>query len=1146
MIIGIINATLRDEATGAVLAERIQRNSITARGMERALRGALFADGAPTISVFAHNNVVTPAVYTISGHQADCDTISPFAVQTDAAQLSNAFNIVGRLQSPVVAREIVTVGLGPQGDTLHPSFAVRLSNPLTQQPGQVVDIKYTLVGRASNMTTASDAAGQQLGVTNATWDTFLSELIDANAETTDYTMSFVSAPDNMSVATSFAPQGHLSLNIGTKNGNVYTSSEMDVTADPTITLFDSEGTTMVSLDVTGGMGNSFSFNKSLVVSPGGTQLYLTDVGYSEDPVVTAQNTYAHAATSTRPFASTSDVWATSTYTVNYDVATTARLASPVMIKLSFVDGEFMLSTRRTWGFAGNEWADDVPYRFPSLPHQNALGAADTVYATTAAYTGEPVASFDDVSDGAFSARLPLAGDAFVGWAGQVDAICIPSASALTFVSNLGTTKFVVSAARFPQFTATTMTSKAVVRTPTGTRIFAACSTTGLWRLNETSSSTQPYACSAPFIVNVPYVQNKCYAVDGGHNDTIHAVFEGGLARSLNGGISWTVYNNSGSAGTQAFNPSALGDWSNVKMVIQGPVDVGSARSTVAVVTPTQIHWIELTPTSATITGSLTRNVDTAPFGGQSRSVYFPVVGSEYPTTQRWILSDTVGDLATVAYTLGTGPDTASAMPATYAAVKIPARLFFTTLLESGQTFGMLAHDSSSQSTVLLNSTFNVIASFDNTIGASSPIADGLRNARCNSYHHYVYASRPQHSYINPFANSDPNGGDGHALMWRDYRFTDDQWVRLNDGDGLAGLATGAPIDTTPLTLFSTGTSGILNDLPAGIALQFESIATTGEPNAVDGESITTMLSSSVVKDEYTSFAHVTSHSMYRAVPYKELTSAALVTGGLQGRALEFTDVPGWYSQRGTLSCIPTGQHIVRSELATFDVGQTISVSFRVSDIPSTGVFAVGVSVAGVSDDPSTPIAQLLPIRIVFTGDTYQVFRGEQAASSQLTLNNNDQFTISIDGTAGTFAVAVGGNQLSLSTANTIPAILENTRIAIAAFADANEHRYMYDAKIVNWPVAASNVSYHARALTQGSTDIMNDALAVTIESKLTPRTFVYRGVDESTTYTSDPRAVIGAVGTNQELKLLPKTGILLVHNVTNIASASFDAVVYKK
>lgn len=68
--------------------------------------------------------------------------------------------------------------------------------------------------------------------------------------------------------------------------------------------------------------------------------------------------------------------------------------------------------------------------------------------------------------------------------------------------------------------------------------------------------------------------NKCYAITEGYNNSLWAVFEGGLAHSTNGGTSWTTYTVQNGGWTHTTLPAvsvaeaitATSNWSTIKMV----------------------------------------------------------------------------------------------------------------------------------------------------------------------------------------------------------------------------------------------------------------------------------------------------------------------------------------------------------------------------------------------------------------------------------------------------------------------------------------------------------------------------------------------------------------------------------------------------
>lgn len=98
-------------------------------------------------------------------------------------------------------------------------------------------------------------------------------------------------------------------------------------------------------------------------------------------------------------------------------------------------------------------------------------------------------------------------------------------------------------------------------------IWVACANTGLWKVDVLGNAVTHFTVATH---GVP--SEMCYGVDIGRNNTIWAVFNGGLASSADGGTSWTVFN----AGTvPAFNFVGVSDnnWNTVNYLKVDPTDI---------------------------------------------------------------------------------------------------------------------------------------------------------------------------------------------------------------------------------------------------------------------------------------------------------------------------------------------------------------------------------------------------------------------------------------------------------------------------------------------------------------------------------------------------------------------------------------------
>lgn len=98
----------------------------------------------------------------------------------------------------------------------------------------------------------------------------------------------------------------------------------------------------------------------------------------------------------------------------------------------------------------------------------------------------------------------------------------------------------------------------------GSKIWVACRNTGLYVIDKDLNTVTK--------MNIPGVNDKCYGVDIGYNNSIWAVMDGGIVGSTNGGFTWTVYNPSS---IPAFTFTGISDsnWNSVAYIRVDPSSV---------------------------------------------------------------------------------------------------------------------------------------------------------------------------------------------------------------------------------------------------------------------------------------------------------------------------------------------------------------------------------------------------------------------------------------------------------------------------------------------------------------------------------------------------------------------------------------------
>lgn len=1162
MFEGIVRTRLIDISTSKVEHDSTEYNSITAQGLQYLMGGRMFGDGVdetPRIHVYSHVDQITPAVRAVQGWIATTNPIGVPTVTADAAQQLMMYTVVGHLDPSGVARTIYTIGLGYDATPDTPAFAVRLSNPVTQSSSQLVEITYTLVARRTNMVSSDVEGSSAYKVSNNAWGEFFHELTEDVTTPTPVLINriaFVDAPDDFTSGSSFAPRNGLVDNLGTRGANVVAGDTYGLT--PAVTQFHDECTTLLEVEIDEATAVGVNFNKSLVQTSTGMNLYVNDMGYEQQAAtIQAQNMFTHWVRGTKPYPSLDEELASTLGTVAVETAPYARMQTPALVRATYTrggdigDSEYTLSVRPTWGFSENDAGLERTYRLPALPGRDPLGGWTKTVSDTIAYNGVELNPMSEHAIEAFSLRMSSTpGSTYIT---GVDAICLPSADELMIVSNLGTTVSVINSTTTPAFTATSMNNYATIQAGGLTRMYVSCSETGLWRFNETVNP-DTFAFSVPFQTAVPYVDTTaCYAVASRNvtgDDLVVAVFDG-IAVSTTGGTVWDVYSKSSDAGTLPITDpfNHVPAWSDVRAVIIGPDD--STALVVALILDDLIAWVEIGDTGATVFGTTPFNnigLD-LPFQAQKFSAHFP---QTTPTTsQMWVFSDGSQQLRRVPYTIGVGPSAAVDAPVELRTNLIGVRMF-EDADAAGTTTGMVLITTAGEgAVVLVDSEFNVIATNDHQLGRDLTSTEqlALMFASCRPYRHFYLTAWPQFSYMNPWFSSElcPHQASTntlHHLVWRDYQYVGGEWVRIPPNLPLTAanysLITGRATHGSDEPVFSSSPGGILEDLPPGIQIRFD--PATGGFNAVAGEFTTFTLTSGVQKDAYTSLTHRASHAYYRASNLRGLTLQQMDQADFTGKPLNFItrDVEAlWFSQQGVLSNAPGTDLFTRSEL-TAPATQAFSVAFRVTrDAP--GTFALGLTTA---ERIGTDLASTLPVRIAFTDSTFTVFRDGQAATSALTIAQGDLFTLSVTA-AGEFAVGVNGANVALSTSTTLPSALTGT-LAIGAFASGNEFRYAYDMRVVTWPTASANGMMRYYKLMANGTDISADPLAVTIESRITSPPTSHLIGTTSTTYTTDPRAVLGVMGAVDEVKLLPKTAIVLVNEVPDIASVTMNALLYTK
>lgn len=1140
-------------ALGKRLTHKVQRNSITATGIAKLMNGTMFG-AAPTrrIHAYSHDEAITPAVYTVSGYLDTAVSLSDGVITVDHAQALQQLTSVGRFDPPGVARTIKTIGMANVGDEATPSFAVRLQNPVTQAPGQIVTITYSLTSRKANNTTTATIGGTVLKVSDNVWTNYAEALFNGtlNGNTT---ARLLQSPDDFSTGSNLIGRNALVENIGGTLANALTTSELAITAATTVKYVD-EATTQTRLTVNDEDAVGRNFNKTLIsASPTNIQLYVNDMGGT----YSLQNKYHHAASGTSPYPTLTDPFPAGTGEMTTTMSS-AALKFPTYVTATVMNSgdvgsaRYFITAQSTQGFILNDESNEATYRLP------ALGKTGNAYISATSYhTGV------DLSPGAnvFSARISNVDHTDqVGTNNQSDALCSYTTNSIHFITNLGTTVHTIDVETQPSFTAIDIRQAAVTQVSGLSRLFFSCTGTGLWRINETLTG-ETFTPGAAAQVAVPIVTNTtCYAVAAGHRDgVIFAAFDGGIARSLNNGTTWAVYNAAG-GGALPLTAAGLTDanWSRVKAIVAGPTDVGAGTSVIALVMETapgvtSVRWLELSNTAGTDRGTTTVTGDDVSTRTTAHA-YVRQVGAGVPATSRWVFASVTDRLTSVLFTQGVGPSSSIVLPGDF----VPLTSTMLEFVDSARSaFGILLYKTSTTSAVLTDSSFVELIDYATSYTAPANGRDLLLGTTCRPYRHlYCSFFDGVATYFNPLAGA---GWSARYITHRDYEWDGSQWLLLVDNrvpdGGTYGLGgpysfNGRLVHDTDEALFSSGPLGILQDLPV-LTMSFDPRG--GAVPFIENEAYTMTITSGIQVDEFTSFIATAASSFYRSADIVAGEIAEAVAGtatGLAGRYVNFVTLgveSHWASQRGVVSSPNDGSgRFVRSELVSLDNTHSFDVSWKVTQAASTGTFAVGIGqenmVSLENGGPDTVITEL-PIRVVFTGQTYQVFVDAGAATAALGLVAGDVFNIAVDGLGDTFDVSVNGVPLALSVANDIPVGLTNgDGRAVGCYVKDNLNRYAYDFTVGEWDTATVGGDLQYYRIRDGGVDISADSAFVTVESRIDPPTSSIDGIDVGDQYLTDAWSILVA----GQVKLLPKSGLLLAHTVPSIDGATFTGLVYKK
>lgn len=1149
-----------------LLSEVTKHNSITANGVINLVNGRMFSDGLPpVIHVYDHFEQISPAVAVVSGYIDTCTMIGSPARVEDAAQQYVLKSVVGRLDPTGSPRTIRTVGLGAAADTDTPSFAVRLTNPVTQGADQLIEITYTIVARKVNNTTPAQIGGTVSKVTNNAWSALFDRLYGetpALPAATYNDVSFLAAPDDYVIGDTAGTENSLAEVIGLDEANRLALAT--VTANvPTVVTYGDEGSVQISIAVGDDDGIGRNFNKTLVSVAGGPHLYINDLG---NGIATAQGIYQHPAPATSadatPYASLAVGPGVGTGSMEVTTPPSAEVKFPVYVAAIITPLEaggfgYTLATRFTQGFINNDPLTEAPYRLPALDIMD-TGAPINEYDEGVAFTGRAVlnSATTDPANGfplnVISLRQSTtSGSDYIGENGQSDAIAFLSPTGMYVTTNLGTATYSIDEQHFPTFTPSLIRSAANVVVSGLARTFLADALTGLWRINEIPAGEQ-YSPGVPFQVIVPIVDSTaCYAVASRNiagDPVLFAVFEGGLVRSVNGGTSWQVYGDL--AGSLPFNGGSAitADWDSVSAIIPGPTNISTGESTIALIlTDDTIAWVDLTNTEATLVDTETlvgvSVLASAPaFAVQARNSYFRTpISAGSPASQVWVMA-TETDIRFYEYTPGTGVTGTTVPSVDLTTMLVPARLF-TGPLEyfdgPEESSYMLMIDNAASRVVLVDDTATVV----HTIPSDDPaLLTHLMTASCKPYRHFLFSALPSPVLFNPTP--------GHLIdtNWRFYQWTGTEWQRRTDvvwSDmiGPPYIVPAAPIHLFPETIFSTGPNGILQDLPPGMELTFAT--NDGTTPWVSGEFFSFTVTSGIQKDEYTSFTHTAVHNFYRAVPVADGTVTLMTGADFVGKPLNFNTRPhdtAWFSQLGVLSSINDAtERLIRSEVVTPAAGQPFTVSFKVTRAASTGTFAVGIALETLPTTVVGPetLATSLPLRIEFSGTQFQVLRDTDPVTALASIPDGAEFTIYTDGSV--FEVRLNGATLPPLTSTLLPSAYTGNRLAIGAYAVNNENRYAYDMRIDAWPASFGTVAYYK--VLDGANDITSDPLFIGIESRTVPLSARLAGVDETVTLYADAGQVFSG---SDQVKLLPKTGIVMANDVDSIGTALLSCVTLKK
>lgn len=1203
MFQGIV--TVRVFEQDALIEEQTYTNSITASGIRRIVNGQAFDNNAvPSVMIYDHAQPIDPGVVTLNGY---LDTgVQPYPPEWTYNSVSkgNEFKVTARFAPTGVTRTIRTVGLSTVGQEAHPSFAVRLGTAVSQTATRTVEITYTISARQINCTTKLSDTDVSSNATNNTWGNLFKNLLgEYNGGVADPSLEFavvdtihlLDCPNHVPAA-GLPPSfmGSAPIEYTTRLGSRHTNYVPDVTLPPSAVVkhYD-EASISVTIELENEDYVGVHFSKSLSTTDCDIPVYINEMGYTgPQPVYSVQTPYHHSPSSQRPYANTTDAFAYGhgeiiAANVGPHQTLTSQMYLPVYVSVNMVRGgvldeaEYTISTRYTNGFTDNDPSKERPFVLPTFP-RIVGGIEETEYES--GLTGESQAAAIGIIDISTPARRRNDNE-------------VPSYTLYPRVAFVHQNKVDIYNGLGEQIVTKNLVATDVVAADRFINdMLVACRNTGLYRVGI-GAGTANVRVSVPAL---GALDQSCLAV--GTSVTMHptavsgnpwaatavAVYDGGIVLGrLNGNtLHWSWVYGGDSDKIIDINPSYPIDWANVKHVVVGatkpPQLIGegvpvpnSVLATVAIVFGDDtVRIAELRELEAAISDPI--YIPGVHKGGlqNNRHKWWPsdvdAGGDVYPSVQTFVFSGTNDAVYRLDYTLGVLNTTPVELTGEFAVHNMKSRIF-ERLPNSDTEYGMTAIRTvgGSSTAVLLNKDFNQVVNGSTEYTDTPEGLDSLKKAEFKAYRHFYLTTSPTWQLFNPWASASLFASPTNYLIWNNFEYSAlEGWVRTANnssaGQGQGRLAHAASLRVPQLgsPLTDNVNMKLLSDIDSPLQIAFQDNATAGAWYA--GEKHTFTITSGIQKDEYTAFTHTSSHSFYRTKYRSNINVQpwAAINDPMTNHYMSFNTRhvdQAWYSHRGTLSSDVATNGFVRSEFVYRDHNKPLEVEWNVSTAPSAGQFMIGFVKEGVPISSADPIENNMPFRIEYTtvsGESYFTvmdgasliigpFPLDPSGAGHFVLGYNrdgdKKVELIVDGTV----YGLGGMELSGSWIT--------SPIAIGAYTNNNENRYVYNFKLNSWPHTYDSGSVtiaYARLRTENggsSAPVSANPSFVSIESRIEPSSFEVTGGPSDLQVITDPSIVMGlGSGAPPAVQLLPKSGAVLLRNIPNINDLSFSFVSLEK